>query len=223
MPREKSRLTRTEEREYRCRLSDLRGLGLAVGRDSGVSNTAPQLRLEQIDVESARIFSFVSGGFVFVAPLRLTVLASQLFLAGFEMTAFWDSLPLELEEPRHFPLYEKILGDYPPEPDILNSWLIGERGLSRHRRNGLLIAMGQTPPPSQFRDGAILGLGLSLWDESGAELHYEFRGSVDHSVYQRALEGLRKNRKPRMRIFPEKSQRDFGHLILTDATRKNKV
>jgi hypothetical protein len=208
MPRPKFKLTQRETLEYRSQLRELRELGLDVGPADDFSKRREQLRLEQVDDELASIHALPGTGFIFVARVRQTVLASNFLVDGFEATAAWDHSRLDLDEPETFPLYRDITADFYPAPvTLLNPWLIGERPLRRSQKVGLIIARGRTSLPAGCTGHAVLGINVSLWDEKENEAHFEFQARVDLSLrigFERWLQQRNRPERGRQPIFGPK-------------------
>ena len=205
-PRPKFKLTQVEALGHREQLRQLKEMGLAVGCAGDFTKPREQLRLEQVDVELATIRALPGSGYVFVAPAKLTVLASSVLITDFEMTAPWDELPLELDEPETFPCYGKVVaGLYPLT--FLNAWLTGKRPLRRSQREGLVMGWGQTSVPPEYGNYEPLSISLSLWDHKKNEFRFALRGRLDLSLriaYQRRLERRSSHERVRQPLFGPK-------------------
>ena len=208
MPRPKFKLTQHEALEYRDQLRQLTELGLAVGCAGDFSKPREQLRFEQVDEEHATIHALPGSGFVFVARVKQTVLASNFLLNDFEATAAWDHSPLDLDEPGTFPLYREITADFhAASVTLLNPWLTGERPLRRSQRTGLILARGRTPLPAGCKGDAVLGINLSVWDGRENEFSFAFQGRVDLSHrnrFERWLQQRNQRKRRRQPIFGQK-------------------
>ncbi len=80
MPTQRSRLTKTEEQEYRDRLSCLEKRRIRIGSAGDPSPEPDRLILEQIDHGFARLFELPSGEVAVVVPARMTVLTSGMLI-----------------------------------------------------------------------------------------------------------------------------------------------
>src|SRR5690242_12353214 len=130
MPRFRNHLTQPEQNEYRASVARLHDLGVAVGNAGDFLHGPERLRLEQLDSELAYVHELPGSGFVFTAPVRLTVLTSRILIENFEMAASWADQLLELEDPETFTFYDDVIAHcYHFPVTTINCWLTGEKRL----------------------------------------------------------------------------------------------
>jgi hypothetical protein len=79
MPTRQSRLTKTEDREYRSQLLQLGDMGIPTGHADNASPEPERFAFEQIDHGFARLYELPAGAVAVVAPARLTVWISGPF------------------------------------------------------------------------------------------------------------------------------------------------
>jgi hypothetical protein len=202
MPKAKFNLTRNERQNYRRHLQGMRDTGVAVGDEGDFLPSDEVLLLEQLDRAEAAIFALPLG-FVFVAPVRLTIPRSTVLIDDFEMTASWNNAPLKVDGPEHFSFYSDLIRHFHALPSVvLNSWITGERPLRRHRIDGLLLCESYVPIPSEYRHGSVHTLELSLWDDGGNCSSFSLEGCVDRKFYKNKLLTLKWHTHPRTPLFP---------------------
>src|ERR1035437_2366021 len=123
MPTKRSRLTKTEEQEYRTRLSWLEKMSIPIGPAGDPSPEPDRLTFEQTWDELARIYELPSGAVTVVVPAKMIVLKSGILITAAAMTTPWGDL-LDLNDPEESSNYQGVIGSlYHSPPRLLNPYL----------------------------------------------------------------------------------------------------
>jgi hypothetical protein len=196
MPTQRSRLTRTEDQEYRSRLSRLEQLGIPVGCAVDPRHEPARLTLEQTPDEFARIYELPSGQVAVVVPATITVLKSGILITHVAMVTPWEDWPLDLWDPKESSYYTDLIGGlchFPPT--VLNPWLERDVPLRPRRVEGVIIAQGYSSVPPECHDETLVTVKLLLMDERRDELSFEFGVRVDRSVVRKCERRQRERRE----------------------------
>jgi hypothetical protein len=186
MPTQRSRLTKTEDQEYRARLSGLEQVGIPIGHAGDPSHEPDGLTLEQTEDELASIYELPLKEVAVVVPVKMKVLRPGGSIMNFAMMTPWDDWPLELSDLEGRPYYQHLIGGlYHYPPILLNDWLTGEVPLRPGKVEGVIIAYGYIPVPSQCHDETLVTVQLLLEDERRKELSFDFGVRVNRRVMRK--------------------------------------
>ena len=183
MPTQKSRLTKTEEQEYRRCLSFLEKRRIRIGPAGDPSPKPERLILEPINHGFARCLELPWDQVVVVAPVRMTVLTGGMLIVDCRMTTPWDDSLLELEHPEEWECYNNLIdGLQPLSLEVLNHQLTSHLPLPRREVEGVIFAKGGSKVPPERPDGTPIKVELLLRDEAGNEICAEFGVKLDRSL-----------------------------------------
>jgi hypothetical protein len=183
MPTKRSRLIKTEEQEYRTRLSWLEKMSIPIGAAGDPLSEPDRLTFEQTWDELARIYELPSGAVAVVAPAKMIVLKSGILITDVAMMTPWDDFPLDLWDPEESSDYQGVIGSlYHSPPRFLNPYLKRELPLDVRQVEGVIIAHGYSSFPSQYHDESPVTVELLLRDERRKELRFDFGVRVDRSL-----------------------------------------
>jgi len=200
MPTHKSKLTRTEDQDYRDRLARLEKMGFQVGSASPLPAEPDRIILKQILHEFGKIYELPSGAVAVVAPAKLIVPISGILPLACEMMIPWDDFPLELSDPTESIHYRKLIDEFPyHRTELLNHWLTSTTPLSRRQVEGVIVAEGWTSFPPKYHDETLVPVKLLLRDERGDEMCWPFGVRVDRGL-KRQYERRQQERRERMRL-----------------------
>jgi hypothetical protein len=182
MPTKRSRLIKTEEQEYRTRLSWLEKMSIPIGPAGDPSPEPDRLTFEQTWDELARIYELASGAVAVVVPAKMIVLKSGILITDVAMMTPWGDL-LDLDDPEESPDYKGVIGSlYHSPPTLLNPYLERDLPLDVRQVKGVIIAHGQSSIPSKYHDESPVTVELLLRDERREELSFDFGVRVDRSM-----------------------------------------
>jgi hypothetical protein len=210
MPLRKSRLTRTEEAQFRSRLSYLKQIGIKVG--SGGDHSAPEsgrFSLEQIDPAFARVHELAAGEVAEIAvvlPAKFTVRKSGVMITESYLIPSWIDLEIDLDnvEDNEAIINEITQGLPIFPPRILNHEFVGRTlPLRPCQIEGVIIGNGYCPVPTKFHDETIVTLKLVLVDERDGVFSFDFTAGIDRSV-------MRSHRRKWASKHPVNSSRRSG-------------
>ena len=183
MPTKRSRLTKTEEQEYRTRLSWLEKMSIPIGPAGDPSPEPDRVTFEQTWDELARIYELPSGAVAVVVPAKMIVLKSGILITDVAMMTPWDDSPLDLWDPEESSDCQGVIGSlYHSPPTLLNPYLERELPLDVRQVEGVIIAHGQSSIPSKYHDESPVTVELLLRDERRKELSFDFGVRVDRSM-----------------------------------------
>jgi len=181
MPTKRSRLIKTEEQEYRTRLSQLEGMGILTGRACDLSPEPDRLTFEQTWDELAMIHVLPSG-VVVIVPAKMIVL-SGILTTDVAMKTPWDYLSLDLNDLEETPYFKDLIrGLYHFPPTLLNPYLKRELPLDVRQVEGVIIAHGDTSVPPEYPDEKPVKVELLVRDERRNELSFDFVAKLDRSM-----------------------------------------
>ena len=184
MPIRKSRLIGEEQQEFRARVLRLKRAGIVTGTSGKPSSVPKRFILRQIDRELARIHDLPSGEVAAVMLCELMALKPGATIRHCAMTPPWGGPQLDLSEPQESPWYDGLIQGLPHSPPtVLNRWLTGQAPLPRGPKlEGVVIATGQNSAPPNYHNEMQVVMELSLTDEKGNKLEFEFKARVDRSL-----------------------------------------
>ena len=196
MPTKRSRLIKTEEQEYRTRLSWLEKMSIPIGAAGDPLSEPDRLTFEQTWDELARIYELPSGAVAVVVPAKMIVLKSGILITDVAMMTPWDDFPLDLWDPEESSDYQGVIGSlYHSPPRFLNPYLKRELPLDVRQVEGVIIAHGYSSFPSQYHDESPVTVELLLRDERRKELRFDFGVRVDRSLKREYERRQRKRRE----------------------------
>jgi hypothetical protein len=203
MPILRPRLSRTEAREYRRCLREMRAEGIDVNSPDDSLEDVPALDITVVGGLASLIFNLPSGRAGYAIWLRLVARRSGLILPEpCEITTkFDDQIVFECFDPRG-PISQLGQCSY-LEEEVLNDRfpLRFHRG---HLIEGVILATGLKPIPQEYVQGMTVPLKLTFWDQFGNEFSAEPMLSVDRST------------TPRQRLVPTRSSvYDSGGVLDT--------
>jgi hypothetical protein len=184
--------TRTEDQESRILLSRLAQLGIPTGPGANPPPEADRLILEQID--EARIYELPAYAIAAVVPARMIVLKC-LMIADVAMMLPWDDFPLDLTDPEENPSYKHLVSRLPYHRSLLNRLLTSNVPLSAQRREGVIIALGDSRVPAKCHDETRVKVELLLRDERRNEFCFDLEARLDCSVMFALERRYRKQRE----------------------------
>jgi len=199
MPKQRLKITKKEDQEYRTCLLRLEKMGISTGSPGNPSPELDRFVLEQISHEFARIYELPSGAVAVVAPAKLTVRISGLLFTDHALMLPWGEFPLELSNLEESPYCQELITwspDYSP-PRILNSLLTPEVPLRPCQVKGVIVAEGWTSVPPKCHDESLVTVELLLRDEQRNEFQFDFRARVNRSL-MRQYERRQLERRERM-------------------------
>lgn len=213
MPTKQSRLTKTEDQEYRARLVRLGKMGLTIGSAGHPLPAPDRIILEQISQDFGRIYDLPSGAVAVVAPAKLNIPISGIVPTDCVMMIPWDDFPLELSDPNESKYYQTLIDDLPHHPtELLNRWLTSKTSLRCRQAEGVIVAEGWTRFPPELHDEMPVTVELLLADERDNEMCFAFRVRVDRSL-KRRYEQQQRERQERVRLTkPRGGLYDGGQL-----------
>jgi len=197
MPIQRSRHTKTEDREYSARLLRLQDMGIPIGCASDLQHEPDRLRFEQIDHAFAAAYELPLGDIAVCVFVRITVIRSGILILDGEMTAPWGDV-LDLSHIENCSCYEDLVAGLPFRPPILNDYLTRGIPLRLGRREGVIIGHGWKPLPAEWHDDTVVAVRLMLWDQRGNEICGNFEARVDRSLKRKY--GLRQGRGLAQRV-----------------------
>jgi hypothetical protein len=155
MPIRKSRLTRTEEDQLRARLSQLKQIGIRVGRVGDHLPTEPErFSLEQIGPNYfARVHELDDGNVAVAVPAKLIIRKSGFITTEARLILSWCDSEINLDNVPYDKAFLEgimpVLEGLPPR--ILNREFIGRRvPLRPCQAEGVIIGIGYGPCPPTF-------------------------------------------------------------------------
>lgn len=212
MPTHKSRLTKTQDQEYRARLSRLEEIGIPIGCAEDPSLEPDRLILEQIQHDFARLHELPAGAVAVVVPVRMTVLTSGILIRGLGLMTGLDDDPLDVSDPEGWPSYEDVIDWFPFSPKVLNHRLTNGVPLRHCQVEGVIIANGWSAVPPQWHDEALVKVELLFTDERRHEMSFVFGVRVDRSL-KRQYERRQRERRERTPLTrPRGGLYDGGQL-----------
>lgn len=183
MPTQRLRLTKTEEQEYRSRLSWLEKMSIAIGPAGDPSPEPARLRFEQTWDELSRIYQLPSGAFAVVLAAMMMVLKSGILTTRVAIMTPWDDRPLDLWDPEGSSDYQGVFGSlYHSPPRLLNPYLKRELPLDVRRVEGVIIAHGDIAVPPEYPEQKPVKVKLLVRDERRDELSFGFVAELDRSM-----------------------------------------
>jgi hypothetical protein len=186
-------LSRTEAREYRRCLREMRAEGIDINCPDDSLEDVPALDITVVGGLASLIFNLPSGRAGYAIWLRLVARRSGLILPEqCEITTrFDDQIVLECFD-LGGPISQLGQCSY-LEAEVLNDGF----PLRFHRRGhlieGVILATGFKPIPQEYVQGMTVPLKLTFWDQFGNEFSAEPMLSVDRST------------TPRQRLVPTQS------------------
>jgi hypothetical protein len=191
MPKQKLKLTKTEDQEYGARLLRLEEIGIQAGSVCHPSPEPDRLTLEQIEHDFARIYELPSGMVAVVVPVKIVVLVSGILITDFAITIPRIDCPLELSDPAENKYYPDLIDQLPytyTGVTLLNDYLTSGVPLRPRQVKGVIIAEGWTSVPTGLHDDMLEKVELSMQDERHNELCFDFQVRGDSTLllrYQR--------------------------------------
>jgi hypothetical protein len=196
MPTQRLRLTKTDDREYRDRLSRLEQMGIPIGCSVEHRQEPDRFTLEQTEGEVASIYELSLDEVAVIVPAKMTILKSGILITDVEMMTPWEDYPLELWDPEENSNYQDVISGLSQlPPTVLNRWLTSAVPLRPRRAEGVIIAHGYISVPRDCRDGTLVTVKLSLRDERHNELSFDFGVQVDRSVLRKRERRQQKRRE----------------------------
>src|SRR6266849_2079620 len=110
MPTQGSSLTKTEDHEYRARLSRLEKMGIPIGCTVDPRHEPDRLTLDQTEYELATIYELPLDEVAVVLPAKLTVRKSGILITNVAMMTPWEAWPLDLWDPEGSSYYKDLIG-----------------------------------------------------------------------------------------------------------------
>jgi len=174
-----------EIQEYRRSLRRLQEMGIQVGSDGDFVNQPPWLNIEQVDTELASFYEYPGNMVAVRLFAKLTVMRPGSIITDVEIGPTWNCVPLHLTgaESAFYKDLLKGLPAYPP--NILNGLLTHHEPLRPRQEEGLILAHGWTEVPLAVRDHSPIIIDLSLVDQRGGEISFEFQATLDRAARQR--------------------------------------
>jgi hypothetical protein len=154
MPVRKSRLTRTEEAQFRSSLSHLKQMGIAAGDVEDLSPPEPdRYTLDQIDHEFARVHDLNGLEVAVVIPAKLTIRKSGFMITDAYLVPSWLDLEIHLDNlDNNKATVDEVTQGLPIfPPRILNHEFVGRTvPLRPCQIQGVIIGTGHCPVPPSF-------------------------------------------------------------------------
>lgn len=183
MPKQRSKITKTEYQDYRARLLRLKEKGVPTGSVCGASPEPDRLTVEQTKDECAWIYELPSGGVAFVAPAKLTVPVPGTLIKHAEVAIPDFDCGLDLSDPVESRWYAQLMKLLPYNlTKCLNNRLTSEVPLSVCHVRGAIIAEGWASIPAKLHDNTLVSVELLLWDARDNEFQFDFRAYVNRSL-----------------------------------------
>lgn len=199
MPKQRLKVTKTEDQEYRARLLQLKEMGVPTGSVCGASPEPERLTVEQTEDECAWIYELPSGGVAVVAPAKLTVRVPGTLITHAEVAIPDFDCELDLSDPWESLWHAQLMNLLPYNlTECLNDGLTSEVPLSVRQVRGAIIAEGWASVPAKLHDYAPVSVELFLWDARDNEFQFNFRARVNRSLV-RKYEQRQLERRERMR------------------------
>ena len=199
------RVTKTEEQEYRTRLSRLEQLGIAIGPADDPSPEPDRLTFEQTWDEFPGIYELPLHEVEVVVPAKMTVLSSGILITDVAMMTPWEDWPLDLWDREESSNYKDVIGRlYYSPPKLLNPYLKRERPLDVRQVEGVIIAHGYVSVPPECHDETPVKVELLVRDERRNELCFDFEVRMDRSL---------------MHKWERRQREQFEHAHWTKRTR----
>jgi hypothetical protein len=199
MPKQKLKLTKTEDQEYRARLLRLEEIGIPIGSGCHPSPEPDRFTLEQIEDYSAWICVLPSGMVAIVALAKVTVRISGVLITDVAMRIPDIDCQLDLSDPMESKYYPDLIDLLPYNRTVvLNDWLTSGVPLRCCQVQGAIIAEGWTSVPPTWHDETLVAVELLLRDKERKEFHFDFRARVNRSL-QRKYERRQQERREVLR------------------------
>ena len=183
MPIKRSRLTKTEQEQYRASLLKLEEIHIKTECMVEPPPRPKRFTLEPIYPEFARVYDLPAGDVAVVLPAKFATLKSGVMFTDAAVFPQWDDVPLGLEGPEENRYFDRLAdqGFVSYEPaTILNHLLVGRSvplRICRHEE-GLIIATGWSNVPAKYHDETCVTLKQWLKDEQGTEFSCDFSAGV---------------------------------------------
>ena len=207
MPVRKSRLTRTEEAQFRASLSYLKQMGIGAGTVEDHSPAEPErYTLEQIDHEFARVHDLNGEEVAVVIPAKLIIRKPGFMITDAYMVPSWFDWKIDLDNlENNEAIVKEITQGLPIFPSrILNREFVGRTvPLRPCQIQGVIIGTGYSPVPAKLHDEMTVTMQLVLADERDNLFSHEFSARVDRSV-------MRVRKRLREYYAPVKSTKPSG-------------
>jgi hypothetical protein len=186
MPVRRSRLTRKEEAQFRSSISYFKQAGIEFGSVGKRSEPEPhRFTLQQIDPHDARVHELDAGEVVVVLPAKLTVRQAGVMIIKSEIIPEWFDWKLDLDRLEYDKaLLEEVLQCSPKfQPRILNEYIVGRAAPLRCcQPEGVIIATGHSPIPTETHDEGLVTMKLWLRDETDKDFSFNFKAHVDRGI-----------------------------------------
>ncbi|MGA7290988.1 MAG: hypothetical protein WBW85_00390 [Terriglobales bacterium] len=185
MPIRKSRLTKTEEKEYRDRLSQLGELGIPIGDCVAAPPEPDSLTLEQT-LEPGKIYELPLAEVVVVVPVKLTVVRSGTLVTDAVMVTPWEETQLDLADPEEISDYQNAIGwRICDPPTVLNRWLEHKVPLRLRQLEGVIVGHGHVSVPAECHEDTPVDVKLLLTDRGRDQFSFEFVARLDRSAIRK--------------------------------------
>jgi len=224
----KSRLTETEEAQFRSSLSRLKQIGIRVGRIGYHSPTEPdRFSLEQIGPDFFASVHELDDGIVAVAlPAKLIIRKPGFIITEARLIPSWFDSEINLDNVVYDKAFREgimpLLEGLPPT--ILNREFIGRRvPLRPCQVEGVIIGIGYSPLPSNLHDDQLVNVKLEVVDQSNGVFSFEFRARVDRGIMKRKKFLAKRNSPGHSdlvdKIESEEDEIDFSQELPMSLTR----
>jgi hypothetical protein len=198
MPKQQSKIAKTESQEFRKSLLRLEQMGVPTGSVHRPSPEEARLALE-IDQNSARIYELLSGMVAVVMPATMRVLVSGILITDVVGFIPRFDCSLELSDPAENKYYPDLIDWLPSTPTkLLNNLLTSEIPLRPRQTEGVIVADGWTFVPPECPDELPVTMELLLRDERRNEFCFKFEVRLDR-ILKRKYEQRQLERRERMR------------------------
>jgi len=183
MPKQRLKVTKTEDQECRARLLRLEKMGIPIGSVCSASPEPDRFNVKQTEEESAWICELPSGGVAVVAPAELTVLVSGTLITNVEVAIPDFNCGLDLSDPVESRWYAQLMKLLPYNlTECLNHRLTSGVPLSVGQVRGAIIAENWASVPAKLHDYALVSVELFLWGARDNPFQFNFRARVNRSL-----------------------------------------